>query len=195
MTLTGRGLFPLILGIVLAGAGVAAAQDPPAQTKPPSGAPGQRAGGQGTAVADAPENPRTTYALVNALDQYALIEARRALQLSEDQYSQFVPRLRALQQTQRRLQQTRRGIVQDLRRLAGPRATGSPDEGAIRERLTALREHDERAAAELRAAHAALDEVLDARQQARFRLFEENIEARKLELLVRARARAGRGGS
>jgi len=31
------------------------------------------------------------------------------------------------------------------------------------------------------------DEVLDVRQQARFRVFEENIERRKIELLIRAR--------
>ena len=166
-------LISLIVATVLTGAPLATAQDSSGQ----------------------PDNRRAAHALVNALDQYALVEARRALQLSENQYSQFVPRLKALQQTQRRLQQARRAIIQELRRLAGARASGPPDEAGIRERLTALREHDERAAAELRAAHQALDEVLSLPQQARFRLFEESIEARKLELLVRARARAGRGGS
>ena len=47
------------------------------------------------------------------------------------------------------------------------------DEAAIRQRLKALREQDDRAAVELRQAYDALDEVLDIRQQARFRLFEE----------------------
>jgi hypothetical protein len=42
---------------------------------------------------------------------------------------------------------------------------------------------------ELRQAYDQLDEVLDARQQARFRMFEEVIEQRKLDLLVRARER------
>ena len=54
----------------------------------------------------------------------------------------------------------------------------------------ALRDHDERAAVELRQAYDALDEVLDTRQQARFRMFEEQIEQRKLDLLVRAREQA-----
>ncbi len=74
--------------------------------------------------------------------------------------------------------------------MAGPRAAVQADEAAIRAQLTALREHDERAALELRQAYDALDEVLDTRQQARFRMFEEQIEQRKLELLVRARERA-----
>ncbi len=36
----------------------------------------------------------------------------------------------------------------------------------------------------------SVDEVLDARQQARFRIFEERMELRKLDLLMRARTRA-----
>jgi len=37
-----------------------------------------------------------------------------------------------------------------------------------------------------------VDEVLDQRQQARFRMFEESIERRKLDLLMRARDGAAR---
>ena len=57
----------------------------------------------------------------------------------------------------------------------------------IKERLTALQELESRNAAEMRKAYNALDEVLDVRQQARFRVFEEQIERRKIELLMRAR--------
>jgi hypothetical protein len=61
------------------------------------------------------------------------------------------------------------------------------DDAVVRETLRALRAHDDRAAAELRAAYDALDEVLDPRQQARFRMFEEQLERRKLDLIMRAR--------
>ena len=47
----------------------------------------------------------------------------------------------------------------------------------------------------LRADADAVDEVLDARQQALFRLFEERIERQKLDLLMRARDRAARPGA
>ena len=57
----------------------------------------------------------------------------------------------------------------------------------------ALRDHDERATAEMRKAYETLDEVLDVRQQARFRIFEETIERRKLDL-VRPGPRAGERG-
>ena len=67
---------------------------------------------------------------------------------------------------------------------AGPGAT---DDARIRERVSALDELEERSATEIRQAMKALDQVLDARQQGRFRIFEEMMEQRKVELLMRAR--------
>jgi hypothetical protein len=169
-----------VLALVCAGA--ASAQTP--REEPPA----QR--GRGAPAAEAGTDVKPA-ALANALDQYAIVQAKRMLQLDDSAYDRFVPRFRGLQQARRRNQQTRNRMLQDLRRLAGPRAAGETDEATLRERLNALRDHDERAARELRAAHDAVDEVLNVRQQARFRIFEENIEARKLELLMRARRRAG----
>jgi hypothetical protein len=96
--------------------------------------------------------------------------------------------------------------VQELRRLTDPRMAdqktadqadqktpeATVDEAAIKTQLTALREHDVRAATELRQAYDALDEILSPRQQARFRVFEEQIERRKLDLIVRATRDRGR---
>jgi hypothetical protein len=120
------------------------------------------------------------------LDAYAVVQAQDTLQLSDTQYGQFVARLKKLHQTRRQAQQQRNRILQELRRLAGPQST-QIDENAIRTNLKALREVEERAAGEVRKAYDAVDEVLDARQQARFRVFEENLERRKLDLLMRAR--------
>lgn len=133
--------------------------------------------------------------LVSMLDTYAIVEAQRALALEDDKYGQFVSRLKRLQEARRRSQRERNQMVQGLRRLVGPQAPALVDEAVVRERLRALREHDERSAAEIRTAYDALDEILDFRQQARFRVFEETIERRKLDLLVRARERAARPGS
>jgi hypothetical protein len=68
-----------------------------------------------------------------------------------------------------------------------PRA--ATDEAQIRERLNRLSELDAASASAIATAAAAVDEVLDARQQARFRVFEESMEQRKVELLMRARQR------
>jgi Spy/CpxP family protein refolding chaperone len=129
------------------------------------------------------------------LDNYAAVRAQEALTLDDAHYAEFVTRLRALQQIRRRNQQAHNRVVQDLRKLAGAQAAPPYDEAAIRERLKALREQDDRAAVELRQAYDALDEVLDVRQQARFRLFEEMIERRKLDLLMRAQNAAARKGT
>ena len=135
--------------------------------------------------------------VVAMLDAYALVQAQDALQLNDTQYGPFVGRLKKLQETRRRNQQARNQIVQELRRLAGPQATEPIDEATVRDRLKALRDLDDRSTADLRRAYDSVDEVLDARQQARFRIFEEMIERRKLDLLMRARqgaaARRGRG--
>jgi hypothetical protein len=121
-------------------------------------------------------------------DAFVLVQAQEALQLSDDQYGRFVTRLKSLQETRRRHQQARNQILQDLRRLSN--ASTAADETSVRERLSALKAEDERGALEVRRMAEALDEVLDVRQQARFRLFEERMEQRKLELLLRARQNA-----
>jgi hypothetical protein len=152
--------------------------------------PAEKRAGRGT---DAPGDVRPGE-LANALDQYALVQAQRMLQLDDTHYLQFMPRLKSLQATRRRNTVGRARLVQNLRRLVGARAQGEPDDKAILEALTALREHDERALRELQAAYDAVDDVLTVRQRARFRLFEENIENRKLELLMKARSRPPAGG-
>jgi hypothetical protein len=130
--------------------------------------------------------------VMRILDGYALVQAQESLQLSEAQYGRFVTRLKNLQDVRRRNLQARHRIVQELRRLAGPQAPAKPDDNSVRQQLKALRDHEERAAGEIRTAYDALDEVLDARQQARFRLFEERLELRKMDLLMRARQGAAR---
>lgn len=134
----------------------------------------------------------STAEVIRILDNYAIVQAQETLQLNDAQYAGFVTRLKALQQIRRRSQQERNQILMELRRLAGPQASLPVDERAVSERLGALRAQDDRAAAELRSAYGALDQVLDIRQQARFRLFEEQLERRKLDLIMRARQGAGR---
>lgn len=121
-------------------------------------------------------------------DAYLVMEAQQALTLTDEQYPQFLVRLRSLQETRRRNQQERGRLMGELQRLTNPRLpVVRSDDPLIKERLATLQDLDARTAAELRKAYTALDEILDLRQQARFRLFEEQIERRKIELLMRAR--------
>lgn len=174
-----------ILSLLLAGPALAA-QD---QADPPEGR-----GNRAAAPGNAPFGPGEVAVM---LDTYALVQAQEALALNDEQYASFVTRLKKLQHTRRRNQQARNQIVRELARLTAPpgaRPNVTPgDEATISARLKALREHDERAAVELRQAYDALDQVLSVHQQARFRVFEERLELRKLDLLMRARQAAARG--
>ncbi len=123
-------------------------------------------------------------------DAYLVMEAQQSLGLSDSQYPPFLTRLRALQDTRRKYLASRAALLVELARMTAPRATPPANEGAIRERLTALQELESRGAAENRKAYGDLDALLDPRQQARFRVFEDQIERRKLELMLRARQNA-----
>jgi hypothetical protein len=121
-------------------------------------------------------------------DAMLVMQAQEALSLSEDQYARFLTRLRVLQETRRRNQQERARLINELQRLTnGRRGGANVSEAELKPRLTALHEVESRSAAEMRKAYDAIDEVLDVYQQARFRVFEEQIERRKLELIMRAR--------
>ena len=126
--------------------------------------------------------------LAAMLDAYTVVQAQNALQLSDAQYGPFVTRLRRLQENRRRNNQIRNRLLQELRTMTAPNAVA--DENAMREKLRALREHNQQTAATLQRDSEAVDEVLDVRQQVRFRLLEERLERQKLDLLMRSRRRA-----
>src|SRR5262245_22353081 len=89
-------------------------------------------------------------------DAYLVMEAQQALQLNDQQYPQFLIRLRTLQDTRRRNQQQRNQLMGQLQRLTNPRAAARGDEAMIKERLTALQELESQNAAEMRKAYNAL---------------------------------------
>jgi flagellar basal body-associated protein FliL len=175
----GRTVCCLVMAGVLSTPWTVLGQTPAAPTQAPTQAP--------------PATPaKRPAALTNAelgqlLDAYAIVQAQNALQLNDDQYGRFVSRLNRLQETRRRNTQARNRLMQQLRKLAADQAA---DETGIREQLKALRDLEEQSAVAIRRDYEALYEVLDARQQVRFRVFEEQLERRRLDLLMRARARA-----
>jgi Spy/CpxP family protein refolding chaperone len=157
--------------IVAVAAGVATAQT---QTPPPRGA-----GAAGRGDQSGPAEVQRLF------DAYSVIRAQEALKLDDEQFAQFLPKLTALQETRRRNERAHNQIVAELGRLTGPNA--QVDEAQVREKLKALQDLDVRAAAELRKAYDAIDQALDVKQQARFRVFELQMERRKLELMLQAR--------
>ena len=171
----------IVVGVFAASAALAALT-PSAHAQ--GGRAGQRQGQRGAAPV---EGAGVTPAEIQQMfDAYFLVQAQEVLQLRDDQYPPFLTRLRALQTIRRRAENQRRQSVNQLRRLIQP-ADGRLDEGLIKERLKALNDLDARVAAESRQAQDSLDEVLDLRQQARFRILEEEMERRKVELVMRTR--------
>jgi hypothetical protein len=117
-------------------------------------------------------------------DAYVVMQAQTELQLTDEQYPRFMTRVRALQEARRRGLMERARLLQELRRLSGPQGG---DETTVRGALKRLADLETKTLADVRQALDAVDQVLDARQQARFRVFEDQMERRKVELLLRAR--------
>lgn len=118
-------------------------------------------------------------------EAYETMQAQDVLHLTDAQYPMFLPRMKALQEARRRGTVDRARIVAHLSRLTAAESPG--DEAQIRAELKALDDAETRSRDEMRQAMEALNQVLDVRQQARFRVFEEQMERRKVELLMRAR--------
>jgi hypothetical protein len=162
-----------VLAVCLSAAASSAQQDP------------QRRGGRagaGNAQAVTPVE------LERWFDSYVLIQAQDALKVTDAQFPRFLQRLKALQATRRQNAVARRQSLNAIGRLVNATPV---DEPLMREQLKVLRDLDAKAGEEMRRAYEALDEVLDPVQQGRFRLFEEAVERRKIELLMKARERAG----
>lgn len=150
--------------------------------------------GVGESSAQAVESPEPAPAVTAGLspqevqrlfDAYTVVQAQEQLSLSDDQYGRFVTRLKALQDVRRQHLVRRERLVRELARMVQPRAATTDVE--IKARLDELTEADQSAATAERQAYDQIDELLDLRQRARFRVFEAAMERRKLDLLLRAR--------
>jgi Spy/CpxP family protein refolding chaperone len=140
---------------------------------------------QGGAAPGASDEPTVTpFELQRLFDSYALLQAQDQLKISDEQYTRFLPRFKALQDARRQTLQQRTRVLQDVRRLFND---NQADDAQLRDRLKQLQDIDAKGEADVRKAYDAIDQVLDVRQQAKFRLFEEQMERRKLELVTRAR--------
>ena len=117
-------------------------------------------------------------------DAYALLQAQEQLKIGDDQFTKFLTRFKDLQQVRRQTLNERGRIINMLRRMLNQ---GGASEDDLKARLNELQELDTRAAADIKKAYDAINQVLDVQQQAKFRVFEELMERRKLELVMRAR--------
>jgi Spy/CpxP family protein refolding chaperone len=189
----------LLLG--LAAAVSAAAQTPPAT--PPVAQELSPRGGAGPAAQQTQGNAVTNGQVQQLFDEYVISQSQRALQLSNQQFEVFLPRLIALQNVQRQHRNQRNKALANLRALVSPKAPQGVDEASIAAANKALDDLEAQMQQDEQRALGALDAVLTTRQRAHFRLFLENMEREKVNLLVQAKgggapaptpAPSGRGG-
>jgi hypothetical protein len=133
-----------------------------------------------------PDQPLTPGEVQRLFDAYAVVQAQEQLKLSDEQYGPFISKLKVLQDARRQHQQRRMRLIQDMARLTRPQEP-PVDEATLKARLDALQQEDADAQVIIRKAYDAVEQLLDVRQRVRFRVFEDQMERRKLDLLLRAR--------
>jgi hypothetical protein len=143
-----------------------------------------RQGRQAQASPGADDGAVTPAEIQRMFDAYALVQAQDQLRLNDEQYARLLVPFRSLQDVRRRALQEHTRVVAELRRLL---MQGQVDEGQLKDRMQQLQDIDARAVSEVKKAYDAIDQVLDVKQQAGFRVFEEQMERRKIELITRAR--------
>lgn len=133
---------------------------------------------------NAAANPISLAELNRLFEAYAVVQAQDYLKLTDEQYPDFVARLKALQDARRRHFVNHNRIIADLNRtLRLPE--DQIDDKSLRAAYEALDREDESSQIEIKKAFENVIALLDVRQRARFRVFEENLERRKLDLLSR----------
>lgn len=138
-----------------------------------------------------PLTPLTDEQVYTMVDRFVMRRAQSVLQLSPAQVSAFAQGVTRLQNLQRQHRRQRQRILNELRQLSGPNAPREIDEAAVAGKIREFDDLEVQIAGEQRRALEEIDQTLDLRQRGRLRLFLENIERQKLDLLIRARQNRG----
>ncbi|HEX6323686.1 MAG TPA: hypothetical protein VFZ36_08170 [Vicinamibacterales bacterium] len=115
-------------------------------------------------------------------DSYVINQAESVLLISDEQRPQFVRRVRALQAVRRQARVARNRLLAETSQLLRGRA----EEARLAAATRAIDEHERNTLANVQKAYGAIDEVLTPWQQARFRVLEDRLEQKKLDMLLRA---------
>jgi len=112
------------------------------------------------------------------LDTYAMMHAQEQLKISNEQFPKFLMQYKALQDMRRTTSQEHRKQLVELRKQAIDKAS---TDAQLKDRLKALHTFEDKSYSDVRKAYDDLDKLLDARQQARFRIFEQQMEQRLVQ--------------
>jgi Spy/CpxP family protein refolding chaperone len=118
------------------------------------------------------------------VDAYIVSQLQESLGLTDAQFVQALPLVKALQTERREYFLGRARLLRDMRRLLG---SGSATEAEIVAKLEELKKLDAQGPVRVQQRAAALDAVLTPIQQAKMRVLEVEVEQRMRELVNRAR--------
>jgi hypothetical protein len=179
----------VLASAMVAFGGPAFAQLPPGSERPLTPAE-QRAARRGLppGASQQPADALTNEQVFRILDSYVMANAQQVLQLNDAQWSAFFQRMMRLQEMQRQHRNQRQRLLNQLRQTIGPRAQqAGVDDATVAARTKEFDDLELQAENQERAALADIDQVLQVRQRAHFRVFLETMERQKLELLIKAR--------
>lgn len=139
---------------------------------------------QGARGQQAPRGQLSPADIQDQFDAYAIVQAQDALKLTDEQFPEFVRRARELHALRRRARVSRTRLIGGLNQLL---RDSNASDARLSAAAKALDDHERISLEQMQRAYGAIDEVLDPRQRARFRVLEEQLERKKLDMLFRAR--------
>lgn len=180
-----NGLAPFLMAGALALFGGPAAAHEPPQAQPSPKAqraerPGDRQEPSEVPAGHVPELRDETFRL---MDAYLISNLQESLGLTDEQFARALPLVKKLQSDRRDFARRRMQALRTLRRTL---QSGSATDGGVAELLKDVRNAGaEERAATLRNAES-LDAVLTPLQQAKYRVFEAEVDIRLRHLLARS---------
>jgi len=118
-------------------------------------------------------------------DSYALMQAQEQLKISSEKFPAFTAQYKNLQEIRRTSSQEHLRLLQQLRTDS---ASAKADDRQLKGKLKALHDFEEKSHADVRKTYDEIDKILDVNQQARFRVFEQQMNQRMAQFAA-ARAR------
>ena len=118
------------------------------------------------------------------VDAYVIANIQDSLDLDDDQYARVIPLVSKLQKTRREHHGERGRALHKMRHLL---RSGTATEAEVAEALKAFNALETEGPERIRAQQSALDGILTPLQQAKYRVFEGEVEQRMRELMRRGR--------
>ena len=122
--------------------------------------------------------------LEGMMDAYILSKLQDALGLSDEDYGRMVVAQKKLQDLRRDYRRTRMEVLRQIRQALGRDTAGEEELQPLLDELERVRSEF---ASEEQARYHAIDEVLDVRQRARYRILETEIQRRLGQLMRQVR--------